>query len=69
MVLSERNFLGAEVRAMSINFENEGEKFREYMASHPNAVVVLRKADGSCEVEDQPDTIVGEFTVVEQPPE
>ncbi len=45
-------------------FENEGKEFRDYMAAHPNAVVVRRGlgADGQgCEVEDQPQTIDGEL--------
>ncbi len=54
---------------MIIKFENEGPVFRAYMDSHQNAVVVLRKADGSCEVENEPQTIDGEFEVVERPPE
>jgi len=57
---------------MKISFENEGQKFRDFMAENPDATVVLRNADGSCEVEwgtGQGQTIDGEFTVVEQPSE
>ena len=42
---------------MKNTFENEGEKFRGYMSAHPNAVVLLRHADGSCIVGSEGDTI------------
>lgn len=46
---------------MIVKFTKEDGTFRAYMESHPNAVVVVRYgANGSCEVEEQPDTIDGE---------
>lgn len=51
---------------MKISFETEGLEFREYMSAHPNAVVLLRHADGSCIVGSEGDTIdVVEYAVVE----
>jgi len=42
---------------MKKKFENEGMEFREYMSAHPNAVVLLRNADGGCIVGSEGDTI------------
>lgn len=51
---------------MKKKFENEGQEFREYMAAHPNSVVLQREADGSCIVGSEGDVIdVVEYAGVE----
>lgn len=43
---------------MISHFDNEGDKFRAFMAANPQAVVVVRYgADGSCDVEDDPENL------------
>jgi hypothetical protein len=71
VVPSERDFLGAEVwTMMTLKFENEGQKFRAFMSENPDAVVVQRNADGSCEVEIESEGALidlqpSDYTVVE----
>lgn len=40
---------------MIIHFANEGDEFRAFMTANPQAIIVVRYgADGSCDVDDDP---------------